>query len=115
MDKTTQDMIAAIRSLEKIGCPIIGMTYKNREGIQSERDIQINVNRPNGGNPLPYGKRISKTLIEHNGSVYVQAIDRNRSKFLRKENPALSLVEADRESTRAFRVDRIQELRYASR
>ena len=110
MDKTTADMIRAIQSLEKLGSPIIGCTYRNRDGVQSERDLQIGVRRPNGGNPLPYGKRISKSLIEHNGNVYVQAIDRNKSKRERKMNPALSLAEADRLSTRAFRVDRIQEL-----
>jgi hypothetical protein len=115
-DKTTREIIAAIQSLEKLGCPLIGMSYVNRKGAKSERDIQINVHRPNGGNPLPYGKRISKSLIEHKGNTYVQAIDRNRSKFLRNEakqkGETLSLADADRLSTRAFRVDRIQELRY---
>lgn len=116
MDKTTADMIRTIQSLEKLGAPILGITYRNREGKQSERDVQINVNRPNGGNPLPHGKRLSKTLIENNGNVYLRVIDRNRSKFLRNEakqkGEILSLADADRLSTRAFRVDRIQELRY---
>lgn len=103
-----------IRKLEKRGSPIIGMSYVNREGVKSERDIQICVNR-GFSNPLPYGAKISRALVQYNGNVYVQAIDRNRSKFLRKQDPSLSLEEADRQSFRAFRLDRIAAMRYGKK
>lgn len=103
-----------IRKMEKRGAPIMGMTYTNREGVKTERDIQICVNR-GFSNPLPYGNKISRSLVQHNGQVYVQAIDRNRSKALRRDNPEMSLEEADRQSFRAFRLDRVNVLRYGQK
>lgn len=103
-----------IRKLENSGCPIIGCTYVNREGEKSERDLQINVRRSFGG-PLPYGAKISKTMVQHKGQVYMQAIDRNRSKLLRRDNPQMTVEEADKLSFRAFRLDRILSLRYGQK
>lgn len=102
-----------IRGMEKRGAPILGMTYINRKGVKSERDIQICVNR---GFPNPSrGDKISKCLVQNKGGVYVQAVDRNRSKEFRRLNPEMTLEEADRQSFRAFRLDRIIALRYGKK
>lgn len=103
-----------IRGMEKRGAPILGMTYTNREGVQSERDIQICVNR-GFSNPLPHGNKVSKCLVQHNGNVYVQAIDRNRALNLRRLNPTMTREEADRQSFRAFRLDRVISMRYGKK
>ncbi len=103
-----------IRGMEKRGAPILGMTYINREGVKSERDIQICVNR-GFSKPPHYMNALSKCLVERKGSIFVRAIDRNRSKELRRLNPEMTLEEADRQSFRDFRLDRIIALRYGKK
>ena len=106
------DIKNAILSMEKLGCPILGMTYVDGEGKETERDIQINV-KLNFSNPLPWGRKVSKTVIEKDGKFYVQAVDRNKALEIRRFNPAIGVKEAARNSIRTFRLDRIRSLRHS--
>ena len=106
------DIKRAIQDMEKIGCPILGITYQDGEGKKTERDIQINVHL-DFANPLPWGRKVSKTVIEKDGKFYVQAVDRNKALEIRRFNPAIGVKEAARNSIRTFRLDRIRSLRYS--
>ena len=106
------DIKRAIIHMETLGCPIMGCTYVDGEGKETERDIQINV-RLNFTNPLPWGRKVSKTVIEKDGKFYVQAVDRNKALSIRRFNPEITVQEAARNSIRTFRLDRIRSLRYS--
>lgn len=103
-----------VASLEKRGCPILGITYTDNEGVTTKRDIQIGVNLNFTGH-VKWGVPLSKATLEHKGKYYVRAVDRNAALRKRKENPLLGVKEAARESFRTFRADRILEIRYGNR
>lgn len=105
------DIKAAIQGMEKRGAPIIGLTYVDGKGERTEIDAQINV-RLGFTNPLPWGRKVSKTVIEHNGNFYVQAVNRNKALALRRFKPEMTATEAARNSIRTFRLDRIRSVRY---
>lgn len=106
------DIKNAILNLRKSGAVIVGATYTDANGVRSERDLQIGVNL--GHTHPPFGRWLDdkKTIIEHNGKLLLQAVDRNKARKIRLFNPAITTTEAARNSVRTFRLDRIDSLRY---
>lgn len=112
--KTTSELVKIISELENKGAPIASIGYTTENGEKSDRDIQIGCRLGFAGN-LPWGTKVSKTILEHKGRYYVQAVDRNAALRLRKENPSLGVKEAARRSFRSFRIDRIGYVQYGEK
>lgn len=106
------DIKNAILTMRKGGAAIFGATYTDAKGKRTERDLQIGVNL--GNRPAPFGRYLDGkgTIIEHEGRLYVKAVDRNKARALREFNPDITPRQAAENSVQTFRLDRINSIRH---
>lgn len=106
-----QNVQNALSKLEKRGAPIIGLTYTDAQGIQSKYDVQIGVRTVVERNQN--ADAVSKNLTRSaKGNLHLIGVDRNE--YLNAREEGHSHGTAENLSIRAFRLDRMDEIRYGS-